>query len=76
MFTGNVSTGYQRSSRNFSLGSGGNLASLGSQTSTAQMIPTPGFANNGTNNNSDGFSGDSVNDGVGVNEKSVDTGNS
>ncbi|KAG5392416.1 hypothetical protein IGI04_022379 [Brassica rapa subsp. trilocularis] len=120
MHEGNVSTGYQHSSRNFSLGSGGNLASLGSQRSTAQMIPIPGFANNGTDNNSDGFSAEttmvpqsqqqqqrqdtggqnsqmfssqmtaghrpdmqpkpagvsniSVNDGVGVNEKSVDTG--
>ncbi|RID57813.1 hypothetical protein BRARA_F01165 [Brassica rapa] len=120
MHEGNVSTGYQHSSRNFSLGSGGNLASLGSQRSTAQMIPIPGFANNGTDNNSDGFSAEitmvsqsqqqqqrqdiggqniqmfsnqmtagrrpdmqpkpagvsniSVNDGVGVNEKSVEPG--
>ncbi|CAF2083571.1 unnamed protein product [Brassica napus] len=120
MHEGNVSTGYQHSSRNFSLGSGGNLASLGSQRSTAQMIPIPGFASNGTDNNSDGFSAEitmvlqsqqqqqrqdiggqniqmfsnqmtagrrpdmqpkpagvsniSVNDGVGVNEKSVEPG--
>ncbi|KAF8053136.1 hypothetical protein N665_1462s0019 [Sinapis alba] len=120
MDEGNISTGCQHSSMNFSLSSGGNLASVGSQRSTAQMISTLGFVNNGTNNNSDGFSAEttmvpqsqqqqqrqdtggqnsqmfsnqmtsgrrpdmqpkragvannSVNDGVGVNEKSVDTG--
>ncbi|KAJ0257174.1 Histone acetyltransferase HAC12 [Hirschfeldia incana] len=117
MHEGNISNGYQHSSRNFSLGSGGNLTSLGSQRSTAQIIPSPGFVNDGTNNNSDGFSAEttmvpqsqqqqetggqnsqmfsnqmsagrdmqmqpkqdgvannSVNDGVGVNEKGVDTG--
>ncbi|CAH8381259.1 unnamed protein product [Eruca vesicaria subsp. sativa] len=60
MHEGNISTGYQHSSRNFSLGSGGNVASLGSQRSTAQMIPTPGFVYNGTNNNSDGFSAETT----------------
>ncbi|KAJ0247933.1 Histone acetyltransferase HAC12 [Hirschfeldia incana] len=52
---GNMSNGYQHSSRNFTLGSRGNMTSMGSQRSTPQMIPTPGFVN-GTNNNSGGFS--------------------
>ncbi|KAL1224192.1 Histone acetyltransferase HAC12 [Cardamine amara subsp. amara] len=56
MHGANISTGYQHSSRKLSLGSGGNMASMGSQRSTAQMIPTPGFVNSGTNNNSGGFS--------------------
>ncbi|CAH8388963.1 unnamed protein product [Eruca vesicaria subsp. sativa] len=50
MHGGNMSNGYQHSSRNFSLGSRGNMTSMGSQRSTPQMIPTPGFVNNGTNN--------------------------
>ncbi|WZZ83252.1 hypothetical protein YC2023_103824 [Brassica napus] len=50
---GNMSNGYQNSPRNFSLGSRGNM---GSQRSAPQMIPTPGFVNSGTNNNSGGFS--------------------
>ncbi|CAF2114993.1 unnamed protein product [Brassica napus] len=49
---GNMSNGYQNSPRNFSLGSRGNM---GSQRSAPQMIPTPGFVNSGTNNNSGGF---------------------
>jgi E1A/CREB-binding protein len=53
---GNMSNGYQHSSRNFSLGSGGSMTSMGAQRSTAQMIPTPGFVNSVTNNNSGGFS--------------------
>lgn len=32
------------------------MASMGSQRSTGQMIPTPGFVNSGNNNNSGGFS--------------------
>lgn len=90
------------------------MASMGSQRSTPQMIPTPGFVNSATNNNSGGFSAEPtlvpqsqqqqnshmlsnqmtvghrpdmqpkpvgvasncVNGGVGVNEKSVGTGNS
>ncbi|KAJ4879380.1 Histone acetyltransferase HAC12 [Raphanus sativus] len=44
----NMSNGYQHSSRN--------MTSMGPQRSTTQMIPTPGFVNNGTNNNSGGFS--------------------
>ena len=48
-----MSNGYQNSPRNFSLGSRGNM---GSQRSAPQMIPTPGFVNSGTNNNSGGFS--------------------
>ncbi|XP_024009095.1 histone acetyltransferase HAC12 isoform X2 [Eutrema salsugineum] len=122
IISSNVFNGYQNSSRNFSLGSRGNMASMSSQRSTAQMIPTPGFVNSGSNNNSGGFSAEptlvpqcqqqqqrqatggqnshllpnqmtagsrldmqpkpagvasnSVNSGVGVNEKSVDAGNS
>ncbi|KFK43875.1 histone acetyltransferase [Arabis alpina] len=56
MHGGSMSNGYQHSSRNFSLGSGGNMASLSTQSSTSQMIPTPGFVNSGTNNNNGGFS--------------------
>lgn len=97
------------------------MTSMSSQSSTGQMIPTPGFVNSGTNNNSGGFSAEptvpqsqqqqqrqhtggqnshmlsnqmaaglrpdmqpkpsgvansSVNGGVGVNEKNVDTGSS
>ncbi|CAN8312330.1 unnamed protein product [Cochlearia groenlandica] len=55
MHGGNMSNGYHPS-RNFSLGTGGNMSSMGSQRSTPQMIPTPGFINNATNNNSGGFS--------------------
>ncbi|XP_023633222.1 histone acetyltransferase HAC12 isoform X2 [Capsella rubella] len=119
---GNMSNGYQHSPRNFSLGSGGKMASMGAQRSTGQMIPTPGFVNSSTNNNSGGFSAEptmapqsqqqqqrqhtggqnshmlsnqiaaglrpdmqpkpsgvansSVNGGVGMNEKSVDSGSS
>lgn len=32
------------------------MTSMGSQRSTGQMIPTPGFVNSVTNNNSGGFS--------------------
>ena len=32
------------------------MTSMGSQRSTPQMIPTPGFVNSGTNSNSGGFS--------------------
>ncbi|CAN6980265.1 unnamed protein product [Brassica rapa subsp. trilocularis] len=53
MHGGNMSNGYQNSSRNFSLGTRGNM---GSQRSAPQMIPTPGFVNSGANNNSGGFS--------------------
>ncbi|KAG7591918.1 Zinc finger ZZ-type [Arabidopsis thaliana x Arabidopsis arenosa] len=56
MHGGNMSNGYQHSSRNFSLGSGGSMTSMGSQRSTGQMIPTPGFVKSVTNNNSGGFS--------------------
>ncbi|CAH8321388.1 unnamed protein product [Eruca vesicaria subsp. sativa] len=112
MHGGNMSNGFQNSSRNFPLGSRGSMASMGSQRSAPQMIPTPGFVNNSTNNNSSGFSAEptvvpqsqqqkqrqdaggqnsqrpvvqpkpsslankSVNGGVGVNGKSVDTGSS
>ncbi|CAN8233760.1 unnamed protein product [Cochlearia groenlandica] len=48
--SGNMSNGYQHSSSNFGLGSGGNMSSLSSQRNTGQMMPTPGFANNNTNN--------------------------
>ncbi|WZZ18837.1 hypothetical protein YC2023_111926 [Brassica napus] len=53
MHGGNMSNGYQNSSRNFSLGTRGNM---GSQRSAPQMIPTPGFVNSAANNNSGGFS--------------------
>ena len=47
-----MSNGYQHSSSNFGLGSGGNMTSMSSQRNTGQMMmPTPGFVNNNTNNN-------------------------
>ncbi|CAH8355273.1 unnamed protein product [Eruca vesicaria subsp. sativa] len=51
MLGGNMSNGYQHSSSNFGLGSGGNIASTSSQRNTGQMMPTPGFVNSGINNN-------------------------
>ncbi|WZZ69478.1 hypothetical protein YC2023_080848 [Brassica napus] len=52
MLGGNMSNGYQHSSSNFGLGSGGNMTSMSSQRNTGQMMmPTPGFVNNNTNNN-------------------------
>ncbi|XP_027344388.1 histone acetyltransferase HAC1-like isoform X8 [Abrus precatorius] len=39
-----VSNGYQQSSTNFSVGSGGNMSSVGVQRIASQMIPTPGFS--------------------------------
>ncbi|XP_010476788.1 PREDICTED: histone acetyltransferase HAC12-like isoform X1 [Camelina sativa] len=56
LIAGNMSNGFQHSSRKFSLGSGGKMASMGSQRSTSQMIPTPGFVNSASNNNGGGFS--------------------
>ncbi|KAL0725777.1 hypothetical protein Bca4012_040376 [Brassica carinata] len=57
MLGGNMSNGYQHSSSNFGLGSGGNMASMSSQRNTGQMMPTPGFVNNNTNiNNNNGQS--------------------
>lgn len=55
---GSLSNGYQQSPANFSLSSGGNLSSMGAQTITSQMIPTPGFNsnnNNGNNSNSQSY---------------------
>jgi len=52
MLGGNLSNGYQHSSSNFGLGSGGNMSSMSSQRNTGQMMPTPGFVNSSTNNNS------------------------
>lgn len=46
-----MSNGYQHSSSNFGLGSGGNMTSMSSQRNTGQMMPTPGFVNNNSNNN-------------------------
>ncbi|KAB1212752.1 Histone acetyltransferase HAC12 [Morella rubra] len=48
---GPLSNGYQQSPANFSISSGGNMSSMGAQTITSQMIPTPGF-NNSNNSNS------------------------
>lgn len=46
VFAGSVTNGYQQSHANFSIGSGGNVSSMGSQRITSQMIPTPGFNSN------------------------------
>ncbi|PRQ51791.1 putative histone acetyltransferase chromatin regulator PHD family [Rosa chinensis] len=61
---GSMSNGYQQSPANFSIGSGGNMSSMGAQRIASQMIPTPGFNNSGnqsymnleSSNNSAGFS--------------------
>ncbi|XP_050382412.1 histone acetyltransferase HAC1-like isoform X1 [Argentina anserina] len=61
---GSMSNGYRQSPVNFSIGSGGNLSSMGAQRIASQMIPTPGFNNNSnqsymnleSSNNSGGFS--------------------
>ncbi|KAI9196308.1 hypothetical protein LWI28_022808 [Acer negundo] len=49
---GTLSNGYQQSAANFSIGSGGNMSSMGAQRVTSQMIPTPGFNNNNSTSNS------------------------
>lgn len=49
--SGPLSNGYQQSPANFSLSSGGNMSSMGAQTITSQMIPTPGFNSNSNSNN-------------------------
>lgn len=41
-----LSNGYQQSSTSFSVGSGGNMSSMGVQRISSQMIPTPGFTVN------------------------------
>ncbi|XP_061361348.1 histone acetyltransferase HAC1-like isoform X2 [Gastrolobium bilobum] len=41
--TPGLSNGYQQSSTSFSVGSGGNMSSMGVQRIASQMIPTPGF---------------------------------
>ncbi|XP_010539592.1 PREDICTED: histone acetyltransferase HAC1-like [Tarenaya hassleriana] len=51
MHRGNLSNGYQQSSGNFALGTGGNMASMGVQRMPSQMIPTPGFVNSNGHNN-------------------------
>ncbi|KAH0849610.1 hypothetical protein HID58_096280 [Brassica napus] len=51
----NMSNGYQHSSSNFGLGSGGNIASMSSQRNTGQMMPTPGFVNNSINSNTQSY---------------------
>ncbi|KAH0852776.1 hypothetical protein HID58_093682 [Brassica napus] len=55
MLGGNMSNGYQHSSSNFGLGSGGNIASMSSQRNTGQMMPTPGFVNNSINSNTQSY---------------------
>ncbi|KAK4269630.1 hypothetical protein QN277_022761 [Acacia crassicarpa] len=39
-----LANGYQQSSTGFSIGSGGNMSSMGVQRIASQMIPSPGFA--------------------------------
>ncbi|XP_031254705.1 histone acetyltransferase HAC1-like [Pistacia vera] len=68
---GTLSNGYQQSPANFSIGSGGNMSSMGAQRITSQMIPTPGFNSNNNNNSSSSSSNpsymnlESSNNGVG-----------
>ncbi|QCE08786.1 E1A/CREB-binding protein [Vigna unguiculata] len=49
-----LSNGYKHSATSFSIGSGGNMSSVGVQRVTSQMIPTPGFSvsNNHNHNHS------------------------
>lgn len=49
---GTLSNGYQQSPANFSVGSSGNMPSMGVQRIASQMIPTPGFNNNSNQTNS------------------------
>ncbi|KAI9198894.1 hypothetical protein LWI28_023999 [Acer negundo] len=49
---GTLSDGYQQSAANFSIGSSGNMSSMGAQRVTSQTIPTPGFNNNNSSNSS------------------------
>ncbi|KAJ4909080.1 Histone acetyltransferase HAC1 [Raphanus sativus] len=56
MLGGNMSKGYQHSSSNFGLGSGGNISSMNPQRNTGQMMPTPGFVNSGINKNNNTIS--------------------
>ncbi|KAH0694953.1 hypothetical protein KY285_022050 [Solanum tuberosum] len=48
-----LANGYQQSTSNFSINSGGNnlVPSMGGQRITSQMIPTPGFSNSDKSNN-------------------------
>ncbi|KAJ9559953.1 hypothetical protein OSB04_005113 [Centaurea solstitialis] len=50
---GGLTNGYQQSTSNFAMSSGGNtlISSMGAQRMASQMIPTPGFNNNNSNNN-------------------------
>ncbi|XP_055802488.1 histone acetyltransferase HAC1-like isoform X2 [Solanum dulcamara] len=50
---GPLPNGYQQSTSNFSINSGGNnlVPSMGGQRITSQMIPTPGFSNSDNSNN-------------------------
>ncbi|XP_038717817.1 histone acetyltransferase HAC1-like isoform X2 [Tripterygium wilfordii] len=61
---GFFANGYQQLPANFSIGSGGNMSSVGLQRMASQMIPTPGFNSNNnqsyvnmeSSNNGGGFS--------------------
>ncbi|CAI8601495.1 unnamed protein product [Vicia faba] len=55
-----LSNGYQQSSTNFSVGSGGNMSSMGVPRISSQMIPTPGFT---VNNNHSHMNVDSSSNG-------------
>ncbi|CAH1442644.1 unnamed protein product [Lactuca virosa] len=50
---GGLTNGYQQSTSNFAMGSGGNsmISSMSAQRMASQMIPTPGFSNNNNNGN-------------------------
>ncbi|XP_047171125.1 histone acetyltransferase HAC1-like isoform X1 [Vigna umbellata] len=61
-----LSNGYKHSATSFSIGSGGNMSSVGVQRVTSQMIPTPGFSvsNNHSYTNMDPSSNNSSFSGV------------
>ncbi|KAM2268264.1 hypothetical protein ACFX1S_046407 [Malus domestica] len=65
---GSMSNGYQQSPASFSIGTGGNMSSMGVQRMASQMIPTPGFS---SSNNQSYMNSDSSNNGGGF--SSVDS---
>uniref|UniRef100_A0A2P2MUK3 histone acetyltransferase n=1 Tax=Rhizophora mucronata TaxID=61149 RepID=A0A2P2MUK3_RHIMU len=49
---GTLTNGYQQTPATYSIGSGGNMSSMGVQRMASQMIPTPGFSSNNNSNQS------------------------
>ncbi|KAJ8564834.1 hypothetical protein K7X08_001294 [Anisodus acutangulus] len=74
---GPLANGYQQSTSNFSINSGGNnlVSSVGGQRIASQMIPTPGFSNSDNSNNNTSAQSyinlESSNGGAGVDSTTV-----